>query len=374
MKALCQREKLLAAFQTAASVAPLRSPKAILQNVKLEATEQGTTLTATDLEIGVRIVVPGIDVESPGTVVLPIGRFGMILRESTDEKLRLESDSQGTLVRGERSEFNLASENPEEFPVVASFNEAKYHDIPARLLKEMIRRTIFATDNESTRYALGGVLLEFAANRMTAVATDGRRLAKMDGPAQTVGGHGDGAAAKSATIVPTKSMQLIERALLDSDAEVQLAARENDILVRSPRVTIYSRLVEGRFPRWRDVFPQRNDSAKIPVTAGPFHAAVRQAMIVTSEESRGVDFKFADGTLVMAARVAEVGQARVELPVSYDGPPLAIMLDPRFVVDFLKVLDPQDNVTVDIKDSDSAAVLSTDDGYGYVVMPLARDR
>ena len=155
---------------------------------------------------------------------------------------------------------------------------------------------------------------------------------------------------------------------------MQLAARENDVLVRSPRVTIYSRLVEGRFPRWRDVFPQRNDSAKIPVTAGPFHAAVRQAMIVTSEESRGVDFKFADGTLVMAARVAEVGQARVELPISYDGPPLAIMLDPRFVVDFLKVLDPQDNVTVDIKDSDSAAVLSTDDGYGYVIMPLARDR
>jgi DNA polymerase-3 subunit beta len=161
---------------------------------------------------------------------------------------------------------------------------------------------------------------------------------------------------------------------LDSDAEVQVAARENDILVRSPRVTVYSRLVEGRFPRWRDVFPQRSDSAKIPVTVGPFHAAVRQAMIVTSEESRGVDFKFADGMLVMAARVAEVGQARVELPISHDGPPLAIMLDPRFVVDFLKVLDPQDNVTVDIKDSDSAAVLSTDDGYGYVVMPLARDR
>ena len=114
-------------------------------------------------------------------------------------------------MRGERSEFRLASENPDEFPAVASFNEAKYHDIPARLLKEMIRRTIFATDNESTRYALGGVLLEFSANRMTAVATDGRRLAKMDGPAQAIGGHGEGAAAKSATIVPTKSMQLIER-------------------------------------------------------------------------------------------------------------------------------------------------------------------
>ncbi len=92
-------------------------------------------------------------------------------------------------------------------------------------------------------------------------------------------------------------MQLMERALTDSDGEVQLAARGNDVLVRSPRATIYSRLTEGRFPRWRDVFPQRQDASKIELSVGPFYSAVRQAAIVTSEESRGVDFKFAGGTL-----------------------------------------------------------------------------
>ncbi len=105
--------------------------------------------------------------------------------------------------------------------------------------------------------------------------------------------------------------------------QVQIAARANDILVRTPRVTIYSRLVEGRFPRWRDVFPQRHDVRKIELPVGPLHSAVRQAAIVTSDESRGVDFTFAEGMLVLAGQAAEVGQSRVELPIGYNGPEIA---------------------------------------------------
>jgi len=70
-------------------VAPARSPKTILQNVKLEVQEQGGVFMATDLEMGVRIQVEGLEIQAPGSVVLPVGRFGSILRESSDETLRL---------------------------------------------------------------------------------------------------------------------------------------------------------------------------------------------------------------------------------------------------------------------------------------------
>ena len=80
------------------------------------------------------------------------------------------------------------------------------------------------------------------------------------------------------------------------------------------------------------------------------------------------------GMLVLAGRAADVGQSRVELPIGYDGREITITLDPRFVVDFLKVLDAEKTFTLEIKDSDSAAMCSTDDGYAYVIMPLARDR
>ena len=111
MKVTCEREKLLSAFQTAATVAPSRSPKPILQNVKLEVGDTGAILMATDLEVGIRSEVEGIEVETPGAAVLPVDRFGPILRESVDAKLYLESDLQGTTVRGERSEFRLPGIN-----------------------------------------------------------------------------------------------------------------------------------------------------------------------------------------------------------------------------------------------------------------------
>jgi DNA polymerase-3 subunit beta len=371
MKFVCERDKLLSAFQTAATVAPSRSPKPILQNVKLIVTQQQATLLATDMETGIRIDVPGIEVEAAGNAVLPVGRFGSILRESMDAKLLVEADSQGTTVRGDRSEFKLPGQNPDEFPEVASFVEENYHEISARLLKELIHRTLFATDTESSRYALGGVLLEFESDKITAVGTDGRRLAKMEGPCKTVGhcSYDD-----TTTIVPARSMQLIERAFTDLDAEIRIAVHANDILLKSPRVMIYSRLVEGRFPKWRDVFPKRREAVQIELAVGPVYAALRQASIVSNDESRGIDFAFAEGSLVLSGSTAEVGQSRVEIPVGYAGPALTVSLDHRFVADFLKVLDPEKTFTFDMENTESAAVMTTDDGYGYVVMPLARDR
>jgi DNA polymerase-3 subunit beta len=371
MKISFEREKFHAAFQTAAAVAPARSPKPILQNVKLDVAGDSATLMATDLEVGIRISVPGISVETPGTAVLPIARFGPILRESSDEKLYLESDGQNTTIRGDRSQWKLPAENPDEFPSVAVFKEEKFHELAARLFREIVRRTVFATDNESSRYALGGVLLEMDGDKIIAVGTDGRRLAKMEGPAHSVGGH---QTTSQTTIVPTRAMNLLERASTDADGEVQLSARANDILIRSPRFTIYSRLVEGRFPKWRDVFPHRQDVTRTELSVGPLFAAVRQAAIATSEESRGIDFTFENGLLVLSGRAADVGQSRVELPIAYNGPPISITLDPRFFSDFLRVLDPEKTYTLELKDSDSAAVCTTDDGYGYVIMPLARDR
>jgi DNA polymerase-3 subunit beta len=315
--------------------------------------------------------VVGIEVEAEGSAVLPVSRVGSILRESSDEKLLVQVEEQGLRIKGSRSEFKLPVGNPDEFPTVALFEEEKYHKIPARLMKELIRRTLFATDTESSRYALGGVLLEMESQRIIAVGTDGRRLAKMEGSGESVGGHETG---ETMTIVPTRSMQLIERALSDPESEILLAARANDILVKNAQSTIYSRLVEGRFPKWSDVLPVRQDAVRIDVTVGPIYSALRQAAVVTDEESRGIDFTFGEGKLLMSGSTAEVGQSRVEMPIPYDGEPIKVTLDHRFVADFMKVLDVEKTFTIEIESGESATLFTTDDGYDYVVMPLSRDR
>jgi DNA polymerase-3 subunit beta len=369
MKFTCEREKMLHLFQTASSVVPPRTPKPILDNVKLEVVSEQIVLMATDLEVGIRMEAAGFPVEAPGSVLLPIKRFGSILRESSDEKLELESDGTRTLVRGQHSEFQLPTSNPDEFPVVNSFQEERYHRLSARFFRELVRRTVYATNTESSRYALGGVLVELTSEGIIGVATDGRRLARQEGPAEAVAGH----ETTQTTVIPTRSLQLLERALADNDEDILLSVMENQVAVKSQRTTIYSRLVEGRYPRWRDVFPKHAEQARIELTVGPLHSAVRQAAVVTTEEHRGVNFKFGEGKLALAAHGAEAGESHVELPIPYDGPEIQVKLDPRFVSDFLRVLDLEQVVTLHLRDGETAVVCSTDDSYGYVIMPLSQE-
>src|SRR5262245_61952489 len=110
MKVTCDRQTLLAAFQTAAAVVPTRSPKPILQNIKLDVGDKGAILLAIDLEVGIRSQVEGIHAQVAGSAILPLQRFGSILRESSDDQLQLESDGKSTVVRGERMEFKLPAE------------------------------------------------------------------------------------------------------------------------------------------------------------------------------------------------------------------------------------------------------------------------
>ncbi|MGE0756380.1 MAG: DNA polymerase III subunit beta [Pirellulaceae bacterium] len=370
MKCMCHRETLLVAFQTAATVVPSRTPKPILKNVRIDMTTEGGLVTATDMEVGIRIEVPTVEVEVPGSFIAPVGLFGSILRESSDTKLAIEAGSQGTRVTGEHCEFKMPFQNPDEFPAVAAFQETSYHEVSAGLLRELIRRTAFATDQENSRYALGGVLLELQDERVIGVATDGRRLAKMEGPARVVEGHSN---VNAMTIVPTRAMTLLEKALVNPEADVQIAARPNDILVRGGPATIFARLVEGRFPRWRDVLPERPEATRVEINVGPLYSALRQAAIFTDSESRGIDFMFGNGILLLKASVANSGDSRVELPISYTGQPVTLALDNRYVGDFLRVLDPQQNIAIDFVDSESAALFTTTDGYGYVIMPMARE-
>lgn len=117
MKITCHRERLLTAFQTAATVAAARTSKAILQNVKMDASSSRVTLTATDLEVGIRVELEEQEVEVPGNALLSVSQFGSILRESSDERIHIESDGQGIRIRGDRSRFRLPSQNPAEYQI-----------------------------------------------------------------------------------------------------------------------------------------------------------------------------------------------------------------------------------------------------------------
>jgi len=369
MKALFDREALHTAFQLVSSVVPARSPKVILQNVKLSATKDQVVLVATDMEVvGIRLDVRGVKVEEQGEALLPTGRLMSILRESMDEEIRVEADASSCLIKGQYSEFELPGEDPQQYPDVPSFDSSNYHQIQGGVLKEMIGRTVFATAQENARYALTGVLWEVNPEKVRLVATDGRRLAVSDGIGIMHGKH----ATSGTPVVPTKAMSLLERNLSDPEEQVLVNIGANEVLFKTSRAVIYGRLVEGRYPPYKEVFPKKT-SVKVRLKVASFLSAVKQAAVLTDEESRGIDCSFSKGNVTLKSRVPDKGRAKVEMPIEFEGKGVDITFDPRFVVDMLRVLDPESEATLELVDANSPALFKSGDDYSYIVMPLTRD-
>lgn len=368
MKATCNRKGLLTAFQIASAVVPTRTPKNILKSVKLQLSGDQAVLSATDLELGIRYQVSGVVVQEPGQVVLPASAVSAILRELPDETVELTETDSGIKISGASSYFELPSQDVLQFPDIPAFDEPDVPRIKTSDFVTMIRRTVFAVAPENSRYALNSVAIEFEeGGAAKLIATDGKRLALMPGPAQIPGSIPQGV-----YLLHPKALQLLQRTLQDPDEEVAIALQENEALFRTGKVTLYSRLIEGRFPRYQDVFPPPA-TIRVPLVAGNLHSVVRQAKIVTNEHSKGVQFQFENGVLTLSSRAADVGQSEVRMPVGYDGEPLTVTFDPQLLIDALKVIDPEEEVSLDLVDTKRAAVFRTKDHYEYVIMPLTRD-
>ena len=367
MRVLCHREGLLAACQLTSAAIPAKDLKPILKNLKAIAGDGRCTIIATDQEVGIRLDVQGLTIQEPGEAILPAAKLIAILREARDAELSIEADPSACVIKGKDVEFEMPSEDPAQFPDFPTFVDERYHEISAGTLREMIRRTVFATADETARYSMTGVMWELDGNIARLVATDGKRLAMAEGVATPVGGH----TTKGQTpVVPTKAMGLLERNLQDDPEEaVKVCLRPNEVLFRTGRAVIYSRLVEGRFPDYRLVMPKKT-SVHVALNIATFQAAVRQAAIMTDNDRRCVTFKFARNKLTLLAQGATAGRSKIELPLEYDAKPIDIGFNPEYLVDVLKILPAEAELSLELNDGASPALFRCGEHYLYLVMPL----
>lgn len=374
MKVTCQRDGLLTACQLVAAAVPPRTTQPVLGNVKATAHDDALTLVARDAEtVGIRYELRGINVGRGGSAILPINQLTQILRESSDDEIHLDAGDSGTKVKVGTSRFEMPGYPVDEFPDIPAFDDGgRYHEITAGVLRTMIRRTSFAVDKkESTaRFALSGVLWEADNKVARLVATDSKRLAVCEGPATL---YGPPEATKGSHLVPFKTMALLERNLTDDGELVRVGLRPNEALFQTERAMIYTRLVEGRFPPYRDIIGQTRKSAavKVALPVEGFLGRVRQAAIMTDDESKRVEMNFETGKVTMQARGAETGSSVVELPLpEYDGPAVEIAFDPQYVTEFLRALEGEPTVELDMSDGGKPALFRCGDSYQYLVMPL----
>ena len=366
MKVICNRGALLEALSVTGSVVASRTPKPVLQCVKVSAADDRLTLAATDLEVAIRYSDGQVEIKEPGETLVPADKFRDIVRESVDDTLAIELDKDQLSIKGQDSHFKIYTQPASEFPPVPDFEGAADFEIVGGHLKQLINQTLFAAAKESTRYAFNGVLIVANKNKkISLVSTDGRRLAKADGELVSTGKlDKDGAKA----IVPTKALQLIDKLIDDPEEAVGVQMRENQVIFHTSSATLTSNLVEGQFPPYEDVIPKEADKRMVAGTAD-FLSAIRRAALLTTEESKGVRLAFGKKGLVLTSRSPEAGEATINFACKFEGADVEIGFNPQFMTDALRVVD-SDEIELELSAPNRPGLIKGGANFLYVIMPV----
>ncbi len=365
MNVTCNRAALCEAAQLASSIVPARTPKPILQCAKLFASDEGNKLTveATDGEINVRCILPQVEVASAGTAVIPADRITAILRESQDDTISLEVKESTCEVKGKDSRFHIYGHDPDDFPELSELGDDKPLIIQAATLRRMVHLTAFSTARENTRYAINGVLWEQHGKKLRMVATDGRRLAMIDGKILEADTDSEASA-----IVPLKFMQIIERIIGDPEEKIEVTLSSNHIILRTAVVELSGTLVQGRFPKYADVVPTGCDK-KAQLGCEVLRSAVRRVALLTNEQSKGIEMAFETDEVCLSSYAPEAGDAEIRMPVKYDGTPLKIGFNPVYLLEMLRVID-EPELVCEFSESAKPALIRAGKDFLYVLMPV----
>ena len=359
------KSALLAALKDVSAAVPTRSPKPVLTNVLL----RDGIITANDLELQVACKIDWLG----DPLLLPHARLKSILEAATGDDVTLTVDGAACVVTVGRGEWRLPVGDAAEFPVSEPAGLDSVCRIPCDQFARAVRSVAYAADGESSRFALGAVLVEVKGDKCSFVATDGRRLG-----VATV--EHDQAVDDRDVLVPERAMVLIASVAARKEHEdmaVQLKASKSELVATIGATTITARLVEGRFPRWRDVIPERAASEMHTADIGTLLGATRAAAVCTSEQSKGVEYTFGKDGVTLHGQSAESGESTVSCDLLTAGKAGKVKLDPRFVAEACRALSglAEPNVRISVEGRGDAVLLlcGEDDEYQTVIMPLAED-
>jgi DNA polymerase-3 subunit beta len=370
MKVTVEQAALLRALGHVHRVVERRNTIPILANVLIRAEGGVLALKATDLDIDIVEEMPAA-IERAGTTTVPAHVLYDIVRKLADgAQVSLEQDGQSGQValRSGRSRFSLQTLPESDFPDLTAGEMSHRFAIPARDLSTLIEKTQFAISTEETRYYLNGIYLHAVeidgAARLRAVATDGHRLALADVPAP------QGAAGMPGVIVPRKTVAELQKLLDDGDQSIAIELSGVKIRATVGPIVLTSKLIDGTFPDYGRVIPQRNDKF-LTVERDDFARSVDRVSTISSERGRAVKFSLGDGKLTLSVHNPDAGQAIEELAVDYEAAPLEIGFNARYLLDIVGQLEG-DTALMKLADSGSPTLIQDREGASslYVLMPM----
>ncbi len=362
MKFTITQEAFAEGLQNAVSAVNPRSTLPILSNVLLQAADGQLVLTATDLEFTVRTKVPA-QVGKAGATTLPAKRISTLVKDLPKADIEVEIDAKSVAtLRSGAGVYRIFGLPEAEFPGLPAFDDAVEFTLKSSELKDGLRKTHYAISLDETRYVLNGIFFSFKGDKLTLVATDGRRLALAEvndleiPPSQ-----------EREFIVRTKAIHELMRALAD-DGDVTIRLAQNMVQFDCGPTTLISKLVEGNYPNYVQVIPTKVNE-RVTVEREGLLNAVRRVSLLNNEKTASVRLNFGKGNIDITSNTPEVGEARESMAVNYKGRDISIAFNPEFLMAPLRYLQ-EDEVHFELIDDISPGVIKIKAPFVYVLMPM----
>lgn len=362
MKFTVERTSFLDALQKVQNVVPSRSTLQILSNVRLEATGDSLIITTTDLDLSIRCKINAV-IESQGCTTLPVRRLTNIVRELSASDVDFDIDeSDNAVIRSGASYFRIKGLPEVDFPKAPEIDGTVCFNVTSGVLREMLKKTAYAVSTDETRRVLTGVLLSFHEAKLTAVATDGRRLALVEYDVDFPPEY------ERDILLTTKSVNELIHIIDDNDQPLRIYSQKTQAIFELPNATLMTKLIDAKYPNYRQVLPKQTEEC-VTVVREELLAAIRRVSIVASDKAASVRLRFCDNAVEVSLESADVGEAKETVPAKYTGKEIASSYNAEYILDPLRCIDT-DEIRIELIDGHSPALIKCALPFLYVLMPM----
>lgn len=366
MKVVCSTQKLNKAAQIIQKALPTKAVSPILTGIYLKAEDNKIEMQATDYEIGISITLEAEVIEE-GQIILPGNYFTNLLRRLSGEMVEIEKNDEENkiLIKSGSYKIDLLSTPASDYPVLNKLAVSNFVKIKDEVLKELIKKTVFACSTDESRPIFTGVFVEIKEKQISFVATNTHRMALKKYISDSDNGN-------FSMVIPAKILKEIDRIhMSDLPEDVLISWKNRQMAVRIGDIYIESRLIEGSFPDYQKVIPE-SFSKEAKFKANELMGAVERVSLLFKEgEYNVVRLNIDNNEITITSNNPEMGRAQEVIPCENAGGQIEIAFNSRYLNDILKNIE-EENAIIKLNSSVSPACIKPegDENYVYIVTPI----
>ena len=367
MKIVCYKDTLLKALNSVIKGVASKTTNPILEGILIQTNDNQIKLTTYDMELGIEYIIDS-DVKEQGSTVVNAIMFSEIIRKLPDSEIYITLNSNNLLeIECEGALYKLTTMNPDEFPELPRIEIENSIDLEQNMLKNMIRRTIFAVSTEENRPIFTGCLFEVENNKLNVVAVDGFRLALRSIYLQTKVND-------FKAVIPGKTLNEVNKILQDSFEHIKIGIAKNQALFEMENCKIVTRILDGEFLNYKSVIPS-NWETRIKVNKNNLQDCFERISLISSssvekEKKYPVKVSVEIGKVTISC-TNQTGDAKEEIYVSTEGKNIEAGFNPKYFLDSLKAID-EEEVYVELGTNISPCLIKPVDNnnYTYMILPI----